>query len=252
MSLWIGGLLVFARLSGLALTLPVLSSQGVPKYISVLGAGMITLVLAPALPAADIPATVGILLLGVAGEVALGMLLGAVVAALFGAIALGTELMGLQMGFGMATLFNPFLKIQSGALGTLASWLASLVFLGAGLHLRCLELLGSSFDIVRPGEISDLIAAGPVLLEAIGASIKTGAALAGPVLALVWMVNVFVAVLTRLAPRMNVYFSMGSILTAAAGLSLFGAALPWLLTTHLQLLDGSSEWMARIVEVVGG
>ena len=252
MSLWIGGLLVFARLSGLALTLPVLSSQGVPKYISVLGAGMLTVVLAPALPAADIPPTIGVLLLGVMGELALGMLLGAVVAALFGAIALGTELMGMQMGFGMAMLFNPFLKIQSGALGTLASWLASLVFLGAGLHLRCLELLGTSFDEVPPGGVTDLIAAGPVVLEAVGASIATGAALAGPVLALVWMVNVFVAVLTRLAPRMNVYFSMGSILTATAGLALFGVALPWLLQTHLALLDGSADWMARLVEVVGG
>ena len=248
----LAGLLVFGRLGGLALTLPVLSAQGVPKYISVLGVGALTMVLTPALPAQQLAPTLGVLVLGFVGEVALGLLMGGVVQALFGALALGTELAGMQMGFGMATLFNPMLKMSSGALGTLASFLSGLVFLSAGLHLDCLEVLGSSFARVPPGSVPELSLAGPVVLEVVGLAIETGVTLAGPVLALVWTINVTVAVLTRLAPRMNVYFSLGSILTAAAGLALFSLALPWLLLSHNNLLEQGVEWMWRVLEAVHG
>lgn len=252
MGLWLSGLLVFARVSGLMLSLPVVSAQGVPRYIAVLGAGALTIVLAPALPYAEIPSSVGVLVMGVATEIVLGILMGSVVNALFGAIALGCELMGIQIGFGMAALFNPFLKIQSGALGTLATWLASLMFLGAGLHLQCLETLGHSFTLVPPGGAVELALAGPVVIDVVGQSIATGVTLAGPVLALVWLVNVFVAVLTRLAPRMNVYFSMGTVLTGVAGLGLYATALPWMLDGHLSLLQSSMEWMLRVLEAVHG
>ena len=248
----LGGLLVFARLGGLAMTMPVLSAQGVPKYIAVLGVGALTIVLAPALPPTEAPATLGFLVLGMATEVGLGLLMGAVVQALFGSLALGAELMGMQMGFGMATLFNPFLKVSSGALGTLATWLASMVFLSAGLHLRCLETLGQSFAVIPPGSMPALHLAGPVVLSVVGMAIQTGVTLAGPVLALVWTINVTVAVLTRLAPRMNVYFSMGGILTAAGGLLLFGLALPWILLSHNNLLETGTDWMWRVVEAVHG
>ena len=250
MGFWVAGLLVFARMGGLALSLPVVSAQGVPRYIAVLGAGALTMVLTPALPEAEVPATVGVLVLAVVSEIVLGLLLGGVVSALFGAVALGCELMGIQIGFGMAALFNPFLKISSGALGTMASWLAGLVFLGAGLHLRCIETLGESFAIVPPGAAMELAMAGPVVIEVVGEAIATGVSLAGPVLALVWLVNVFVAVLTRLAPRMNVYFSVGTVLTGVAGLALFGVALPWMLTGHLAVLEGAVEWMYRILEAI--
>jgi flagellar biosynthetic protein FliR len=248
----LAGLMVFARLGGLAMSMPVLSAQGVPKYIAVLGVGALTIVLAPALPATELTPTLGVLVLGMATEAGLGLLMGAVVQALFGSLALGTELMGMQMGFGMAMLFNPFLKMSSGALGTLATWLASLVFLAAGLHLRCLEILGQSFTLIPPGSVPSLHLAGPVVMDVVGLSIQTGVTLAGPVLALVWTINVTVAVLTRLAPRMNVYFSLGSILTATAGLALFGLALPWVLLSHHNLMESSLEWMWRIVEAVHG
>ncbi|HJN75496.1 MAG TPA: flagellar biosynthetic protein FliR [Myxococcota bacterium] len=252
MGLWLSGMLVFARLGGLFLSLPVVSAQGVPRYIAVLGAGALTMVLAPALPYAEIPPSVGVLMVGVATELVLGLLMGSVVSALFGSIALGCELMGIQIGFGMAALFNPFLKISSGALGTLASWLAGLVFLGTGLHLHCLEILGGSFALVPPGGAVELALAGPVVVEVVGLAIATGVSLAGPVLALVWLVNVFIAVLTRLAPRMNVYFSVGTVLTAAAGLGLYAAALPWMLTGHLTLLETGLAWMLRVLEAVNG
>ncbi len=111
-----------------------------------------------------------------------------------------------------------------------------------------LEILGRSFDVVPPGEISD---GGPLLMdlvEIMGNHFAMGVQLAGPLLAMVFIINVLVAILARLAPRMNVFFSVGLTATTVAGLLLIWASLPWLLTTHLGWIERA---VARIALQIG-
>ena len=64
------------------------------------------------------------------------------------------------------------------------------------------------------------------------ASVALGLQLAGPILVMVWLVNVLVAVLARLAPKMNVFFSVGMTLTSSLGILLLAVSLPWLIAVH--------------------
>ena len=134
------GLFVFARISGLLMALPMFNTQGVPKYVLVLSAVGLTVVLAPLVPMIDLPSSFGMLIVSIGSEVMLGVMMGTVVSVLFGAISLGTEVMAQQAGLGMAAVFNPMIKISSGALGTLATFMAGMVFLSGGVHLYCLKL----------------------------------------------------------------------------------------------------------------
>lgn len=252
MSAIVLGLLVFARIGGLLMSLPLLSTQGVPKYVHVLGAVGLTLVIAPLLTLPELPASFGILIVQVASEAGLGLLMGTVVSVVFGALSLGTEIMSQQGGLGMASLFNPVLKVSSGVLSTLATWLAGMVFLSVGGHLYCLRVLGESFSVVPAGSLPNLLAGAPVLLHAISESISLGARLAGPVLGLVWITNIFVGILVRLAPRMNIYFSVGSILTSVASLALFALSLPVLLETHAQAVQEAARWLTGLLVGIGG
>lgn len=245
------GLFVFARISGLLLALPLFNTQGVPKYVLVLSAVGLTMVLAPLVTSAVIPSTFGMLIISIASEVMLGLLMGTVVSVLFGAIALGTEIMAQQAGLGMAAVFNPMIKVSSGALGTLATWLAGMVFLSGGVHLYCLQVVGDSFSVLPAGTLYNPLDAGPLLVHAISESIALGAQLAGPVLGLVWCTNLFVGILVRLAPRMNIYFSVGTVLTSVAALSLFAVTLPMILQTHADKVREAAMWLTGLVEVLG-
>lgn len=223
--------LVFCRVTGLVAGLPVFSAQGTPKAVPILvGVGTV-LAVAPAVPVADVPLSVGALMVGVFGELAVGLTAGMAVRVVFVALALGTELMAAQMGLAMATMLNPLEKHQAGPMGTLASWAAGLAFLSGGLHLRCLEAVALSFHVLPPGGGFDM-----ALLEALSngaaTSIVLGVQLSGPVLLMVWFVNVLVAVLARLAPRMNVFFSVGMTLTSSLGILLVATSLPWVLGVH--------------------
>ncbi len=244
------GLLVFGRIGGLLLALPVVSAQGVPRHVGVLGAFALTIVIGPIAPAAGDLQSLSVLMMAFASEVLLGLLMGSCVRAVFGALALAAEIMSGQMGLAMATLFDPMLRSNQGTMGTLGSWIAAAVFLGLGLHLRAIEVVAGSFTVIAPGDVGTVLKGGPVLLDAVAATLVLGVQLAGPVVALVWMVNCFVAVLSRLAPNMNVFFSVGMVMTNVAGILLFGVALPYLLTMHAGALADSTTLMTRVLVLV--
>ncbi len=244
-------MLVFGRMGGLMLSLPVFTARGVPKHVPILGAAALTAVVAPAAPLAESPGKLGLLLLGMAGEVLLGLLMGAVVAAVFGAFSLATELMEQQIGSRIPVGPDPFMAAQQGPIGTLATWLASLSFIGAGLHTDALRVVGASFHYLAPGQVSGLTPGGMVLLEAVSWSLVLGVRLAAPVLALVWLVNVFVALLVKLAPNMNVFFSIGMVLTNAGGTALLGLALPYLLLAHATAMQEALTLMTRLLSMAG-
>ena len=247
------GLLVFSRVGGLLVSMPVISAVGVPKHMQVLGGVALTMVIAPVVPAVDAPGSIGGVLMASASEVGVGMLMGFIVSLMFGALHLATELMSIQSGFALAAMFNPFAKASGGPLGSLAGWMAAMGFLALGLHGECLILLGESFQLIPAGQLVQPGLAGGILIQVAGEVILLGAQLAGPIVVLVWLLNLFVAVLTRLAPRMNVYFSVGTLMTPVAGAALFGMSLPWLLDVHLgNVLASLEAAVAALLQLAGG
>lgn len=247
MEILVTGTLVFGRLAGLLLTLPVVSARGVPKHVGALGGVALAMVLTPVVPLAAVPGNLGTLILGMAGEVMLGVLMGSAVAVIFGAFGMASELMEQEMGSRIPLGMDPFMFSQQGPLGTLASWLASLVFLLVGLHYEALKVLGDSFHLLPPGGVVSLTGGGVVLMETASRALFLSVRLAAPVLALVWMVNVFVAILVKLAPNMNVFFSVGMVMTNVSGLALFGLALPYLLLAHTTAIHEGLDAMTRLV-----
>ncbi len=251
MLVWITtGMFVFARLAGLLLTLPVVSTHGIPRHVNILGAMALTLVLVPVVPASAGAPTLALLALGMIGDVALGLLLGLIVNAVFISFTIASEVMAMQMGFAMATLFDPVLKSMDGPIGVLGNWLAGMVFLGMGLHLTCIGILAESFALLPPGHVPGIFGGIDLLLEAMATTIMLGMQLSGPVLALVWLVQVFVMVLTKIAPRMNIYFSVGMMLINGAGLMLLGLSYPFLLTSHGKAMQDATNLMTQALQAI--
>ncbi len=225
-------MLVFTRLGALLYSMPVLGAKGVPKHVPVLLSLLMTLLMAPAVDIVTGEITVPYLMAAIGGEIAIGMSMGLILSAVFAAMSFSTEAMSMQTGLGMASLFDPLQQTTTGTLGVLASWLAGLVFLGLGLHLHVLEIVAASFAYLPPGTSGLPEEGAPQVIEAVGITIHLGVQLAAPILAFVWLVNVFVATLAKLAPRMNVFFSIGLTLTSVGGIALLAFSLPWVIEAH--------------------
>ena len=238
------GGLVFARLAAVISGLPIFGSLGSPRQAVIVISAIASFLITPHLPPVAVPPTVGFLVVAVMMEVLYGLLVTLGVRVVFGAISTAGEMMALQMGLALSTLFNPLSRESTASLGTLATWLSGVVFLGSGLHLTVIELVGRSFEIMPPGSLDLGARPVPGLIDQAGQHFMIGVQLAGPLIALHFVLNLLMALLTRLAPRMNVFFALGLTATSVAGLLLLQASLPWILHVHL-------EEMRRAVHILG-
>jgi len=235
--------LAFARIAAVVAGLPIFSTLGTPREAIIIGTFATTLLVWPTLPVVAAPDSIAEIVLLIGVEVIYGFLATLGIRAVFQALSLAAELMSMQTGLAMATLFDPMQLNQSSMVGAIATWLSGMVFLGLGLHLEVLIVIGESFVRVPPGQLAPHVDLASAMVATVGWHLTLGVQLAGPMLAMVFLVNVFVALLARLAPRMNVFFSIGLTATTVGGITLFWLSLPWILSLH-------AGAMQRIVSVL--
>jgi len=246
------GGMVLARMSGLVMSLPVFSLPGMPVMPKAIMVLVLTTVVAPVVGTGEIPVTFGHLLFGMGGELVLGIIIGGMVKMVFSALHIATEVIATQIGHGAAAMFDPMTQATGNPLGTMANLLAGAVFVGVDLHLILMAGVADSFALIPPGGVVDPISAGKAWTETANMVILAGAQMAAPILALTFMVNLFVSVLTRLAPSMNVFFSMGLVLTCGCGLLLFYLGLPNMLVRHQRLLNDAMLLIPNIFRHAAG
>jgi flagellar biosynthetic protein FliR len=247
----ITGGLVASRLGGAMMVMPGIGIQGVPPLVRILGALALTGVIAPIVPQNTELLTVTHLVAGMSAEVLLGIVLGGALRLIFGSMALAARVMSMQMGHGAAMFFDPVTQATIGPLGAMAGFLALAVFLGLDLHLEFLFAVSQSFFVLPPGQVISPINAGRIWVQISGMVIESGFRLATPVLCLTFLINTFVAVITKLAPSMNVFFALGMILTVMGGHLVIFVSLPHLLTQHVSLIRSVMDLIPEILRLAG-
>lgn len=248
----IGAFLVFARLGGLLMTLPGLSGGAVPVFARLALAVPLTIVLLPAVAPSALPQSTAGLVLALVVEVGIGAAMGVGVSVLYGALAVAFEVASVKMGLNLGILLDPLTRAQQGALGSLAGWLAAGAFFGGDLHLACLEALGESYAALPAGAGGSLAAVGPVLVELVQAATVAAIQLVGPLVVFLFLVNLALLVLGRMASNLQVFFGVGTSVTVIVGFGVLAIALPAILGAWTGLAARSAAWIARVVEVVSG
>ena len=239
--------MVASRLGGVFMIMPAFNARGVPKVTRILCILALTSIVAPMVPLATVTPTVGLLLFAIATEVLVGVIIGGVVTFIFGSLALANEFVTNQIGHGAAQLFDPMLKVSHGPISTLASMLAAGVFIGTNLHLVLLINVTDTFYVMPPGSVLNPMGGGRWWIQVVGEMLSASLAMAGPVLALVFLIHCFVAVLTKLAPQMNIFFSLGMIMTMVGGLWMCFIILPHQFEAHYALVAQAVERVPLVI-----
>ncbi len=159
----------------------------------------------------------------VAGEVLIGAAFGVMLQAVFAAASVAGEALSQAMGLGFATILSPG-GLTSPVLSNLLSLLAWSVFLGSDGHARLFALLVESYRVLPPGTVPDAL----TVARFAAVAFASGLLIAAPVAAVLLLVNLWLAVLARSAPALNV-FSVGFATLMAAGLVALPLALPAML-----------------------
>jgi flagellar biosynthetic protein FliR len=244
-------LLAFFRLGGVLAVAPVFGHRSVPVAHRAGLAALVALVVAPLLagpPAAGDRDALG-LLLAVGGELLLGAALGAVASLLLAAVEVAGELIGSQMGLGLGALYDPSLGTQATVVTRTLDLLALLLLLTFDGHHLVLQAVVGSFQRLPPGSLGPGAAA-PGVLALGGRVVRSGLELAAPVVGILLVVNLTLALLTRVAPQANL-FVIGLPITMGIGLFCLVQTLPYVGHLVGRLTAGLAADLTLVLEGAG-
>lgn len=216
------------RILGLIMVAPVFGHRSVPTRVKI-GLGIfITLIVGPTLPPmpeVGLGSWQGLLIL--VQQLLIGIAVGFTMRVVFAAVEAAGEIVGLQMGLGFASFYDPQSAGQTLVLARFFNLLAMLAFLATNTHLLLLGMLSESFQTL-PVSTQPLAAAGFHNVAAFGSSVFVlGLQIALPVIAILLMTNLALGILTRSAPQLNI-FAIGFPITLGVGLIVLDFSMPYL------------------------
>lgn len=246
---WIISLLwPLSRILGVVSTAPILSDSALPVRVK-LGLGLVlTLIIMPTIPeipAFDIFSLQGLLIL--VQQIIIGLAMGFSVRMVFAAIGMAGQMIGMSMGLGFATFFDPQTQGQNTAISQFLTMLLMLVFLSLDGHLMMVTALADSFVSMPIAVGSDGIE--PVKIAMWGQTIfTTGMLLALPAVAALLITNMALGILTRTAPQLNL-FGIGFPLTLSIGFLVLALALQGMLIPMQSIVEDAIHFMQGIATI---
>lgn len=207
----------FVRILALIMVAPIFGEKEVPNRTKI-GLALVIVMLLP-LPPLDenikIYSLMGIWV--IAQQIMIGVLIGFTMQLAFITVRIAGELIGMQMGLGMATFFDPVGGPSTSVLSRLINIIALLIFLSLDGHLWLLYGISNSFDIV-PIRLMSLPANGYLsLIEISNQLFINGIMLALPLMTLLLIINISLGLLNRITPQLSI-FVVGYPLTLLLGL----------------------------------
>lgn len=201
-------LLVLVRASTLFLMLPIFGARDVPAPAKVGFGFLLTIMVLPLIRAGSpvVPHDWGGYLLALGSEIATGLIIGFAASLIFEGASLAGELIGMQMGFGMAQIFNPAAERSIALIGQLYFLMASFVFLAVNGHHWLVAAFWRSFRHVPVGAlvVSPLIVAR--IVELASQIFLVAFILAIPLWGILAMVDLVLAIISQSMPQLQVLF----------------------------------------------
>jgi len=216
-----------ARVSGLMVFCPFLGSNAVPIPVKAGLTLLLTILVHP------LHGPMGLALgswqwASVAvGEAMIGLVLGLVANFMFESALLAGQVLGVQIGYSLANVFDPQSQADTPVLSEFHQMAALLIFLQLDVHHWLLRSLVRSFTYLPPGGAAVSLALTTELLHAAGGIFLAGVQIAAPSLAATLVADVALGFLGKASPQLPVMF-IGLAVKNILGLTvMIGAVAYW-------------------------
>lgn len=216
-------MLAGVRIAAFLLLAPPFSHKAVPGQVKALLAVGLALAVQPRLGAAA-PTGTAAFVLDLVLQAVVGAALGFLVALVFAAVESAGGLVDLFGGFQMATAFDPLSLTNGATFSRLYQWLALALLVVSGGHQVVLAGLVRSFDVLPLGTAPDAAALAHTASQGVTGMVVAALQIAGPLLVVLFLADVGLGLLTRVAPALNA-FAMGFPLKVLLTISLGGMAV---------------------------
>ncbi|MHB0912652.1 MAG: flagellar biosynthetic protein FliR [Armatimonadota bacterium] len=197
-------LLVLVRTAGIFTQTPIFGASQMPARTRlVISLGM-ALVFTPMVHAAELPTEFLHLALMVLREACIGLIIGFACTLVLSAIEMAGQFVDMQSGFSFASMLDPVFGTQAAIAVRFNHIFAGLLFFAVNAHHVVIQGLAASFRIAPIGEmgLNAQVAVGAMTLFSTLFAIAVR--IAAPVVAVVFLADLSLAIVSRVVPQMNV------------------------------------------------
>jgi flagellar biosynthesis protein FliR len=200
-------LLCLSRVAALIAAIPVFAGNEMAGRlkigISVATALMLFPLMDPYTPTLEFTwASFGLVLVN---EAIIGLLLGLIATLVFTAVSFGGTVIGYQMGFAAANIFDPQTTQQLSLMSQFQNIIAMLIFLSLNIHNYFFQTIVESYILLPPGLLDFSAGAVDHLMHLGSEMFVLGVKFSAPVLCLLLLSNLVLGLLARVFPQLNVF-----------------------------------------------
>ncbi len=220
-------LLIVIRITLMLALVPFFSGTQIPIGVRIGLGFLLTFVIAQTVPTLTVALQLGPFVAAVITQAFIGLVFGFTAFLVFTGIQFAGAILDMQAGFGAVSVLNPTTQQQVTILSEFELALAYLLYLGTNSHYLLLEGISGSFRLLPlPWAAPDAMLERTVMAffaQALFIVLR----IAGPVVITLFLTNVALGLMSRVAPQMNV-FSVGLPLQSLVALTMIIITMPLL------------------------
>jgi flagellar biosynthetic protein FliR len=241
-----GFLFTLARISCVFAFLPLAAFRAAPEPAKIVLSLAFTLMLWPEWKApAGAEVSIGRIVTGLAGEVALGIAIGLSLAIVLEIFQVAAQVVSLQAGFGFASTIDPNSGADSTVLLTTAQLTAALIFFATGADRLVVRALADSLRLCPPESYAMNPRWAEALVQFAGSIFGLGLRLAAPVIALLLLADGSLAVLGRIQAQIHLV-SLTMPIKLGAAMLLVASTLVF----QPRIFESAMENAIRLIEEI--
>ncbi len=200
--------MVFVRVGAALMLVPGFGEVSVPRTIRLALAIALTAVIGPGV-AADFPALPGspvALLVLIAGEAAVGVLMGAAARLTMSGLQVAGTVIAFQSGLGYAQTVDPSQGTQSAIVSAFFGLLGIILIFVSNLHHMIIRALHDSYILFRPGALPPIEGFAEIAVDLVAGAFLVGMQIAAPFIIYGLIFYTGLGLLARLMPQFQFFF----------------------------------------------
>ncbi|MEM6850742.1 MAG: flagellar biosynthetic protein FliR [Pseudomonadota bacterium] len=198
----------FTRVGVIMSVIPGFGDQSLPPMTRLAGALAVTVTLTPFAGefyphAPETPLVLAGLL---AGEVAIGLVLGVTARLVMSAVNVAGQIISMQSSLAMAQSFDPSQQAQGALIGSFLSMAAITVIFVSDTHHLLLTAIRDSYLIFAPGAAPAAADAAELAIQTVSGAFRLGVSLAAPFIVFGVVFYFGIGLMSRMMPQVQVFF----------------------------------------------